>query len=831
MNVVALLLPLVIAASPAPDGAPGETVEFTLTAERVLHDGKANRTTAEGRARLVGPDTALSADRIVYDRALAAATATGHVVARLAQGGLVAITADVVSLRFEGEEVREVFLLDGRAVSKTDTTKAALLAADTPEAVAALGRTNALLEGNHLERDGARWKVEHLELVPCECNFEPPSWSITASSATIDTEAERVAIVSPVVRVKQVPVLWLPWLSLPMTDRQTGLLFPRPNYTQLNGFSLEQPVFVTLGRSADVTLTPGFFTGGTGDYGIAGPRLLGELRYVPSHRAQGRLSLGVLYDARAQRDPVKPGLKGPSPRGLRGEGSWQHLQDFDHGFGVRLDARLYTDGFYNRDVTPDVVASTTGYLRSTALALHRGVDHLVSLDVTLRQDLAYGYDWLGRAPAIAGSTAPAFGPNALQRLPALTVTVPTKRLVGPLALDVQADAVRLAPLFGSSGDEGPSAREGRLVDDAGAELPFECLRERLYFPSAVSAACGLTDADKVGQGDRVFQPGEREARDRLTILPRLSVAGTPGDVVSLSAFAGYRQTAWLGEVTGRTWARGYPLLGARAETELGRTFASGALRHAITPVVEVRAVPVVVRGSNNADAEPVAYDEVDRSIPTAAPTARAQAIAELRQRVARPGGDVAFRFDLGQGVELVAPERSGPALAESYARATFSSGWVNAGVSARVDPVTPRLTRLSATCSVDDGRGHGAYASYENLLDDGSNRTRAPIDLLFGPLVPASVTDRSNLLSGGARWQLGPVGVRYDLIFLDRLWGSEERLTLAQHTLGVSWAPACDCWRLELYATQRIKGDGTYGFPDVGATLTVSRFGSLGVGR
>lgn len=823
MNVVALLCSLVIAAP------SGDTVELTLTAERVLHDGKAHRTTAEGRARLAGPDTALSADRIVYDRDQSVATATGHVVARVAQGGLVAITADVVTVRFDGGEVREVYLLDGQAVSKADTTKEALLAADTPEAVATLGRTNALLEGNHLVRDGPRWKVEHLELVPCECDFAEPSWSITASSATIDTEAERVAIVSPVVRVKQVPVLWLPWLSLPMTDRQTGLLFPRPNYTQLNGFSLEQPVFVTLGRSADLTLTPGFFTGGKGDYGLAGPRLLGELRYVPSHRAQGRLTLGLVYDLRAERDPVTPSLVGPNPRGLRGEGSWQHLQDFDHGFGARVDARLYSDGFYNRDVTPDVVASTSGYLRSTALAFHRGDDHLVTLDVTLRQDLAFGYDWLGRAPPIAGSTAPAFGPDTLQRLPALTFTLPTKPLVGPLALDVQADAVRLAPLFGLTGDEGAAAREGRLVDDGGAELAFECLRERLYFPSALSSACGVAAADKAGQGDRVFQPGEREARDRLTVRPRLSVAGTPGGVVSLSGFAGYRQTAWLGEVTGRTWARGYPLLGARAETELARSFSS--LRHAITPVVEVRAVPGVVRGSNNADAEPVAYDELDRSIPTAAPTARVQAIAELRQRVSRPDGDVAFRFDLGQGLELVAPERAGASLAESYARATFHAGWVNAGVSARVDPVTPRLTRLSATCSVDDGRGHGGWASYDNLLDDGSNRTRAPVDLLFGPMVPAGVTARSNLLSGGARWLFGPVGLRYELLFLDRPWGTEERLTLAQHTLGVSWAPACDCWRLEVFATQRLRPDGRYGVPDVGASLTVSRFGSIGVAR
>jgi LPS-assembly protein len=384
-----------------------------------------------------------------------------------------------------------------------------------------------------------------------------------------------------------------------------------------------------------------------------------------------------------------------------------------------------------------------------------------------------------------------------------------------------------------TGDEGPAAREGRL-DDNGTELEFRCLRERLYFPEALSDACGVTAADKRGQGDRTFQDGEREARDRLSIFPRISLGGTLADAVSLSAFAGYRQSLWLGEVTGRTWQRGYPLLGVRAEAELGRTF-DGGLRHAITPMVDVRAVPAVIRGSNNATPEPVPYDDVDRSIsstPAGVPAARIQAVGELRQRLTRPGsaGPV-FRFDLGQGLELLAPERVSPALAETYGRAGVSVGWVNASATARVDPVTPRLSRLSVTGAVDDGRGHGAYATFDHLLDDGNNRTRSPIDLLFGPQVPAWLRTRSTMLSVGGRWQFASVGVRYDALFLERPWGAVKRLSLTQHTVGVSWAPACDCWRLELFATQRLRDDGTYGFPDVGATLTVSRLGSIGVGQ
>ena len=43
------------------------------------------------------------------------------------------------------------------------------------------GTTQALLEGNHLHREPNGWRVEQLELVPCECDFTNPSWSITSS--------------------------------------------------------------------------------------------------------------------------------------------------------------------------------------------------------------------------------------------------------------------------------------------------------------------------------------------------------------------------------------------------------------------------------------------------------------------------------------------------------------------------------------------------------------------------------------------------------------------------------------------------------------------------
>lgn len=793
--------------------AAAEPVELELSAERLLHDGVRQITTAEGSAVLTTDGAALNAERIVFDRNANAATASGHVVARLAQGGLVAITADVVTVRFdEGNQVREVFILDGKAVAKKNLTPAALLAASTAEALEAAGTTQALLEGNHLVRDGAKWTVEHLSLVPCECDFKKPSWSISASSATIDLDADRVSVVSPVVYVKHVPVLWFPWLSLPLTDRQTGLLFPRPNVTALNGFSIEQPVFLTLGRSADLTLTPGYFTGGTGPYGIAGPRLSTELRYVPSTRASGRLNLGVLYDLRDVRDVVNPALAEQRPRGFRGELGWQHTQDFDHGFAVRTDVNAHSDGYYTRDITPDVIAQNATYLRSTASVSQRGTNHLLALDATVRQDILQGYDWLGRAP-LSSAMAPRFGPGTMQRWPGLTLSVPTTKLLGPLAGSLEADVTRLAPLFSSTGDEGTNAAGGTFGQERS-----DCARARFFPVSDAPPSCGLPPA--TGGGDRVWQEGEREARMRFNLMPKASVAFTPGDVVSVSAFAAWRQQAWIGEASGRTWLRGYPLLGARAETELARA-AMGAVRHSIQPVAEVRVVPAVVRSS----ADPAPYDEVDAAIP-AGSGFRAQAIVELRQRVAHKGYADLLRLDVGQGVEVAAGSAVLPA--ETYGRVSTSMGWFSANLEGRLDTARGTMTRVGATASLDDRRGHAVYASWHNLVSEGSARTRAPIDLLFGRDWVFTDLQRAILVSGGARWDFGPVALRYELLLLDRLWGTERALSLAQQTAAVAFTPACDCWRVEVYATQRLKADGALAVPDFGATLTVSRFGSIG---
>lgn len=843
--MLGLWLAIFVAATP-------ETAEVVLTAERMLHDGQREVSTAEGVAQLRSEHLAIDAERIIYDKLRRVVTATGKVVARITQGGKVAVVADVLTLRLDdAHEVKEVYLYDGRAISKKDVTGAALLAASTAEEVEKVGVTQSLLQGNHLVRDGTSWTVEELELVPCSCDFKNPGWSITSTSAAIDTEAERASIWNPVIRIGRVPVLWLPWLSLPLTDRMSGLLFPRPGFTPLNGFMFDQPVFVTLGRSADLTLTPGFFTGspdqldakgknvGPIPLGVAGPRLGTEFRYAPSKRASGRLLLGLLYDFRDQRDVEVASRKVlGTDRGLRGEFAWLHTQDFDKGFGARVDLNAHSDGDYNRDLTVDVVASSATYLRSTATVFHRGVDHSISLDVGLRQDILWGYDWLGRGTLLDAPMATLtrdaagigrFGPGTLQRLPALSFSWSPSQRLGPLRFELEGDAVRLAPLFSSTGDEGASAAGGAVVAET-----FGRGVDRLFTPNPFSAF-GFS---RQGIGDRVWQPGEREARDRLMLLPKLSISGQPFGALSATAFAAWRQLAWLGEASGRTWSRGYLVLGGRLETELSRSFADGALRHVIQPLAELRAVPLGVQGGPDTL---VPYDAVDAAVPDLRP--RFQGVLELRQRLLGRGNHEYLRLDVGQGFELGGATYATltPQLGELYGRAGVRYGAVSAQGLLRFDPVANRLasdgvtpvvpgglTRAAGRVDVEYGRSGVVYAAYERILAEGTARSRQPIDLLF--LIDRGYTSATagQQLIAGVRWDFGLVQVRYEALISPQVTPTRkvELFELVQQTAGIGFRPACDCMAIELAATQVTWP--TVLAPNVGFNISVSRFGSIG---
>lgn len=855
---------LCLALGAAPSGGGVRPAEVELEAEWLLHEDGAGRSTADGRAALSTSGAAVDAERIHFDRRSQTVAAFGGVVARIAQDGLVAVYAEVVILRLEDGRVRSVAFLEGRAETKDGVRPELFLAARTREAVRALGRTTALVAGNLLERDGDAWTARSVQLVPCECDFEHPSWHVSASSARLPLARERASLWNPAVWIGPVPVFYSPWLSLPLSNRQSGLLFPKPGVNPLKGLSYQQPIFVTLGESADVTVTPGYFggpavdpkLGRARDFGVAGPRVALEFLYAPARDTSGRLSLATLYDLRDARDVIRPDVTVPGVRrGLRWEAAWVHSQELGAGWSLRANANAISDGYLLRDVTTDLLQRESGYLRSTAHLSSRTAHRYLGLDVGLRQDVRWGHPILGAPLVVPGAAAARLeqGPSPLHRLPVLTLALPLRRVWGPLAAGLEASFARVAPLLSGSGDEGTGAAEGRLMDATSPfPAPWGCGQERLYWPSALnplsdetcrSALAGLPGG-KSGQGDRVFQPGEREGRLRLHVAPRLVAAFTPGGWLGLSATAAWRQTAWLGELTGRAGQRGYPILGVRADTTGTRSFRRAALRHAITPWAELRSIPFVLGQT------PAPYDELDVAIPDR--WMGTQAVVGLSQRLLDGRGEELARLDVAQALSLAgSAPRGGARLGETMARMGFRLGWLDLQLLGRVDASPsaggPRATQLAGRLGVDDGRGHGLAVEFLELADEYVGWSRGHADLLTDRPPWQGELTRSQRLTVELRWLQAPLRLGYAARAQTSRWALPDGavampLALAQHELTATFLPACDCFEIGAFVRTSPRlpagtGASRTGWavfsevPDIGLVVNVSRFGSIGVSR
>lgn len=129
------------------------------------------------------------------------------------------------------------------------------------------------LDGKEIKRSETNQvTAEEAFWTPCYCDDdEIPAWGFRADS--IVARQEGYADLShAILEVKGVPVLYLPWLKVPVKgERQSGFLSPLFSFQRLSGNIYSQPIFLDFGPSVDMTFTPDFFEN-------RGPRLGLEFR-------------------------------------------------------------------------------------------------------------------------------------------------------------------------------------------------------------------------------------------------------------------------------------------------------------------------------------------------------------------------------------------------------------------------------------------------------------------------------------------------------------------------------------------------------------------------
>lgn len=121
------------------------------------------------------------------------------------------------------------------------------------------------------------------------CPLSNPDWELRASEISMENGSTIGEAKHSRFYVKGVPVLYLPYFAFPLgTERQSGLLFPRPSSSSQTGIDYEQPYYWNLAPNYDLTLTPRVMS-------RRGFQLRSEFRYL-GESTNGNINIDYLPD-------------------------------------------------------------------------------------------------------------------------------------------------------------------------------------------------------------------------------------------------------------------------------------------------------------------------------------------------------------------------------------------------------------------------------------------------------------------------------------------------------------------------------------------------------
>ena len=126
-----------------------------------------------------------------------------------------------------------------------------------------LDKTIKIQTGEVRLKDGQISSVSGISRVTScdECEGKEPNWYLSASSAKRDSENSNIVYKDVTVRIKGLPIAYIPYLRMPdpSVDRARGFLVPEAVLTSNLASGLKLPYFIPLGLSSDLLINSLFF--------------------------------------------------------------------------------------------------------------------------------------------------------------------------------------------------------------------------------------------------------------------------------------------------------------------------------------------------------------------------------------------------------------------------------------------------------------------------------------------------------------------------------------------------------------------------------------------
>jgi LPS-assembly protein len=241
---------------------PGFTVSKQFTLERLGE----NHWRATGQVEMEKDDLRFFADVVDYY------TDSGRLEAR---GNVVFVSSDsriaADSVEFDTRSRTGAFRNAAGSASLGDRVEKSMFGTQEPD---------AYFYGETLEKLGpAKYRISRGGFTTC---VQPtPRWEIVSTSATVTLD-EYAILRNSVLRVKGVPLVYLPVIYYPIQedDRATGFLIPTYGASTVRGQSISNAFFWAIGRSQDATFFHDWFS-------KTGQGLGAEYRYILSPGSDG----------------------------------------------------------------------------------------------------------------------------------------------------------------------------------------------------------------------------------------------------------------------------------------------------------------------------------------------------------------------------------------------------------------------------------------------------------------------------------------------------------------------------------------------------------------
>ena len=331
-----LLTPLARGQSTVTTASPTNQ-PLTVTAERIDHLQEREVYEADGSVVVTQGNLRLTADHVTINSLPGTLTATGHV-------HFWDSSSDLKSERLE-------------------------LNVNTEGGVVANGKmflrpSNSFFTGRSIRRlSEDHYRIKEGTFTNCDAQEgEVPAWRFTFEDLDVNA-GESIGMKKAWLCANDTPIIPVPTLTYPLSNRHSGFLIPTPGYDNRFGLHYQQGYFWAINPSQDLTIAPSYYNnlGYGSDF---------TYRYYLDRRSSGQWFASFLQQTKL---PNVSGVDQVSSdeRRLRGLISGQHVQQVTDTLLVRGQASFVSDRQYLQQLSNSGAQRASPSGESALLATQR----------------------------------------------------------------------------------------------------------------------------------------------------------------------------------------------------------------------------------------------------------------------------------------------------------------------------------------------------------------------------------------------------------------------------------------------------------------------------